>query len=118
MPKHSAILPAYPSRSIHGNHSEMTKFCGPKDTGYRSVSNQIWMWVDLLQRETDNQGRAEPRKQSPELENQSCSEKRFDTTEDDFGKVQHFGSVNSGGAPVFQGSQRAGRDFNVIYDRR
>jgi protein SERAC1 len=45
VPKHSAILAAYPNRGIHANHMDMTKFSSPQDAGYIAVSGQLWRWV-------------------------------------------------------------------------
>lgn len=113
VPKHSAILTSYPLRSIHANHSEMTKFSGPKDPGYISVSDQLWHWVDKLQKVREEQGAAGATPQSPEPRAQGQANTTLGVTEDTFRGQQHFGAVYSGGGPVFQGSQSAGRDFNV-----
>jgi hypothetical protein len=37
---------------------QMTKFSSNKDAGYVSVSDQLWLWVDTLQKEADAQAKA------------------------------------------------------------
>lgn len=41
MPDHSALLGAYPNRSIHGNHMQMVRFTGARDVGHVAVSDQL-----------------------------------------------------------------------------
>ncbi|KAJ5166726.1 uncharacterized protein N7482_005507 [Penicillium canariense] len=84
----SATLPGYQSRSIHGNHMEMTRFSGPKDPGYVAVSGQLWLWVY-------------------ELENQFPPA----PVATHHNRPQYL--IDSGGGAVFQGTQRAGRDINT-----
>jgi hypothetical protein len=45
----SAILNLNENAAISGTHITMTKFADKNDTGYRRVSNQIWLWVDEIQ---------------------------------------------------------------------
>ena len=54
MPQHSAILPAYGSKSIHANHMDMTKFEFADDPGYSDVSTTLWRWKKDLSTETKN----------------------------------------------------------------
>ncbi|KAJ9656083.1 hypothetical protein H2201_008655 [Coniosporium apollinis] len=113
VPDHSAILSAYPNRSIHANHMQMTKFSSAKDAGYVAVSDQLWLWVDALQKEAEAQAKAASASQVSPEEIRERRNRRFGTMQDVVSGSQHFGSVNSGGGPVFQGNQSAGRDFNV-----
>jgi protein SERAC1 len=113
VPKHSAILSAYPNRSIHANHMQMTKFSGTKDAGYVSVSDQLWLWVDTLQKEANAQAEAGSGLQMPAEEVRERRNRRFGTMQDVVSESQYSGSVNAGGGPVFQGNLSAGRDFNV-----
>ena len=99
MPKHSAILSAYPNCSIHANHIDIVRFSGPRDAGYIRVRDQLWLWVDVVQRKLEEQN-TEVR-QNP---NQMLS--------------HYSGTVFSSGGPVFQGSQNAGRDLNLNFGPR
>ncbi len=56
-----AILSAYPNRSIHGNHMEMTKFGSETDSGYIAVRDQLWLWVNALDKKTEAQSTEEIR---------------------------------------------------------
>ncbi|KAI9736938.1 MAG: hypothetical protein M1835_003291 [Candelina submexicana] len=51
VPKHSAILSAYGNCGIHANHMDMTKFSSANDAGYRAVSGQLWLWVNEIEEE-------------------------------------------------------------------
>jgi len=46
----SAILPAYMSIGIHGNHMGMTKFETKDDPGFISVAGELRRWVKELER--------------------------------------------------------------------
>ena len=54
MPQHSAILPAYGSKSIHANHMDMTKFDSAEDPGFMDVSTTLWRWARDLANESSN----------------------------------------------------------------
>ena len=91
----------------------MTRFSSVKDAGYVSVSDQLWLWVDTLQKEADAQAKAGSGLQMPAEEVREGCNRRFGTTQDVVSGSQYCGSVNAGGGPVFQGNLSAGRDFNV-----
>ena len=96
---------------------QMTKFSSTKDSGYVSVSDQLWLWVDTLQKEADAQADAGSGSQMPAEEVRERRNRRFGTMQDVSGS-QYCGSVNTGGGPVFQGNLSAGRDFNVSMGSR
>ncbi|KAI1452410.1 Alpha/Beta hydrolase protein [Annulohypoxylon moriforme] len=48
VPMRSAILPAYASIGIHGNHMDMTKFQDEDDPGFVSVAGELRRWVKEL----------------------------------------------------------------------
>lgn len=52
MPQHSAMLPAYGSKSSHANHMNMTKFESAEDPGFVNVSTTLWRWAKDLAKET------------------------------------------------------------------
>jgi protein SERAC1 len=93
VPKHSAILSAYPNRSIHANHMQMARFSGTKDAGYVSVSDQLWLWVDTLQKEADAQAKADSGLQIPAEEVRERRNRRFGTMQDVISGSQYCGSV-------------------------
>jgi protein SERAC1 len=92
---------------------QMARFSGTKDAGYVSVSDQLWLWVDTLQKEADAQAKADSGLQIPAEEVRERRNRRFGTMQDVVSGSQYSGSVNTGGGPVFQGNLSAGRDFNV-----
>jgi protein SERAC1 len=92
---------------------QMTKFSGVKDAGYVSVSDQLWLWVDTLQKEADAQAKVGSGLQMSAEEVREKRYSRFGPMQDVVSGTHYFGSVNTGGGPVFQGNQSAGRDFNV-----
>lgn len=47
VPKHSAILPAYPSYGIRANHMDMTKLTA-RNPGYEVVEGEIFKWIKEL----------------------------------------------------------------------
>jgi protein SERAC1 len=96
----------------------MTQFSGTKDAGYVSVSDQLWLWVDTLQKEADAQAKAGSESQIPAEEIRERRNRRFGTMQGVVSGSQYFGSVNAGGGPVFQGNLSAGRDFNVSMGSR
>lgn len=49
VPRHSAILLGSTPRSIRADHVNMTKFEGPQDDGYKSVSTVLWRWARQLE---------------------------------------------------------------------
>jgi hypothetical protein len=89
VPKHSAILPAYNSTSIHGDHTSMTRFTGKDDSGYVKVSDTLWLWISEIEKTNEERSR-----------NESLGTSNAG-----------YGFVNSGGGPVFIGSGNAGRDI-------
>jgi hypothetical protein len=97
---------------------QMTRFSGSKDAGYVSVSDQLWLWVDTLQKEADAQAKAGSGLQMPAEEVRERRNRRFGTMQDVVSGSQYCGSVNAGGGPVFQGNLSAGRDFNVSMGSR
>ena len=64
MPKHSAILPAFPSYGIHANHmvrrsilfcqsvlispQDMTKFDSGENAGYEAISGELFKWLKAI----------------------------------------------------------------------
>ena len=52
MPLHSALLPAYGSRSIYANHIDMTKFESADNPGCLDVSITLWRWSRGVSKET------------------------------------------------------------------
>jgi len=97
---------------------QMTKFSGTKDAGYVSVSDQLWLWVDTLQKEADAQAKVGSGLQMPAEEVRERRNRRFGTMQDVVSGSQYCGSVNAGGGPVFQGNLSAGRDLNVSMGSR
>ncbi|KAK3309276.1 uncharacterized protein B0T15DRAFT_573290 [Chaetomium strumarium] len=94
-PVHKIGMLSYPLisiKSIHMNHMDMMKFCGPRDAGYISVKDLLWLWVK------SSQGGGGTRIDFPEVRNK---------------RIQHFGPTYSGGGPVLQGTNSAGRDMNI-----
>jgi hypothetical protein len=72
---------------------DMTKFDGANDSGYIAVRDQLWLWVNALEK----------------IEAQSTEEIRERRNE----KYIYLGSVHSGGGSVFQGNLNAGRNINI-----
>lgn len=60
MPQHSAVLPAYGSKSIHANHIDMTKFESTEDSGFVDVSTTLWRWARDLSKEATATRDAQP----------------------------------------------------------
>src|SRR5580704_14496810 len=90
---------------------QMTRFSDAKDAGYVAVSDQLWLWIDNLQREAEAKAKADPTSQLSIEEIRDRRNRRFGTIQDiDGPQIQ---SVSSRGGPIFLGSQNAGRDFNV-----
>lgn len=88
----------------------MTKFSGAKDAGYVSISDQLWLWVNTVQNAADAQANAASALEVSAEEVRGVRNRRFQ----DISNESHYsGSVYSGGGPVFQGNQSAGRDFYV-----
>ena len=81
---------------------DIAKFSSAKDAGYIAVSDQLWLWADTLKKKTEAQCIEEIQERRNE---------KFGTKQN-VGSSVYSGSVNSGGGPVFQGNQFAGRDFN------
>ena len=98
VPRQSAILPAYPSASIHQNHSDMTKFASANDPGFIRVRDQLWLWTEAVR-----------------VKNISTREKEAEdsTSTESTDRAQQLSNVNSGGGPLFMGNLRAGRDINI-----
>ena len=80
----------------------MTKFTGATDDGYVKVQNQLWLWVDMIQKQNKK------KKDSAHSKERDSKEPR----ESEARQVAN-GPIYSGGGPVFLGSQNAGRDINV-----
>jgi hypothetical protein len=100
VPRHSAILSAYPGRSIHANHMEMTKFSSSTDLGYQVVSNQLWLWTD----EIGSEANTAPMRQLPPEELQAKSQQALSSAS---------GEVNASG-PVVYGAFSAGRNIGIF----
>jgi protein SERAC1 len=97
---------------------QMTRFSSAKDAGYVSVSDQLWLWVDTLQKKADAQAKAGSGSQMLAEEVRERRNRRFGTMQDAVSGSQYCGSVSAGGGPVFQGNLSAGRDFNVNMSSR
>ncbi|KAJ5734976.1 uncharacterized protein N7483_000101 [Penicillium malachiteum] len=93
VPSHSAILNPYPSLPIHGNQMQMKKFGNNRDPGYTDVRGRLWLWIDNLKLE------AQPAAGPEAIQARDSKPERY--------------LMFSGGGPVFQGDQIAGRDINV-----
>jgi hypothetical protein len=89
VPNYSAILNNYGSRSIHGNHMQITRFSGKTDQGYVAVSDQLWAWVETIK--------------SRSLQEDATAVPNY----------RKQGTIESGGGPIFLGTATAGRDFNI-----
>lgn len=119
MPQHSAILPAYGSKSIHANHMDMTKFESVEDPGFMDVSTTLWRWVRDLAKQTNvtsvvsetPQSQSEiPQSQSGLLEIKGGRA----PGENAWRSVNTFsGHNNTGGGRVFQGSIDAQGDVTI-----
>ena len=75
----------------------MTRLSGIKDAGYIGVSDQLWLWVDTLQKEANAQAKAGSGLQMPAEEVQERRNRRFGTMQDVVSGSQYCGSVNAGG---------------------
>ena len=122
VPQHSAILPAYGSKSIHANHMEMTKFASAEDPGFADVSTTLWRWARDLGKEIDHvtvipqvpygplgipESRSGPLlvEDDRSLRSQSGNKSQ---------SVNYFGGYNNtGGGRVFQGNIDATGNVNV-----
>ncbi|KAF1844989.1 uncharacterized protein K460DRAFT_354850 [Cucurbitaria berberidis CBS 394.84] len=123
VPRQSAILREYPNASIHQNHSDMTKFSGETDTGYVRVRDQLWLWVDAVNKnkkkpEVDThvpqtQLEAEDAPQAAASEPRSSERsQQYDQNECSRANRQNERNpISSGGGAIFMGNVRAGRDF-------
>lgn len=103
MPQHSAILPAYGSKSIHANHMDMTKFESVEDPGFVDVSTTLWRWVRDLANETNATSVVSeiPQSRSGRL----GIEGGRSTAENAWRSVNTFSGQNdTGGGRLFQGS--------------
>lgn len=80
----------------------MTKFASARDPGYVAVSDQLWLWVEALQREREAQVQA-----------QAFQESQLQQEPAGFQNSRPQYLIDSGGGPIFQGSQAAGRDINL-----
>lgn len=105
VPSHSAILSAYPNSGIHGNHMDMTRFSGPTDNGYVRVSEQLWLWVDTIERTLQSSAPAPS-------ELREKRNKKFGSMQDIDPQPERAGFFHSGGGPIIFGSQSAGRDIS------
>jgi hypothetical protein len=98
VPRQSAILPAYPSASIHQNHSDMTKFASANDPGFIRVRDQLWLWTEAVR-----------------VKNMSTrgEEVGDSTVRESKDSARQPRNINSGGGPLFMGNLSAGRDINM-----
>jgi hypothetical protein len=101
----------------------MTKFSGETDTGYVRVRDQLWLWVDAVNKKTQEmegestRAQAQPRLQEelqiisgPDHEN--GNQREHGRTEDARQSRQNErGAISSGGGAIFMGNVSAGRDF-------
>lgn len=94
----------------------MTKFSSSKDPGYVAVSDQLWLWVDALQKQSEAHAKVTAPDWRIPLEELRDKRKRLETTQET-GGFQYAGYTFSGGGPVFNGNQNVGRDFNFNMDR-
>ena len=112
MPLHSAILPAYGSRSIHANHMDMTKFEFADDPGFLDVSTTLWRWSRDLSNETVTSSIVSQVSQSqatlPAIEDGVLHEETIPRSMNSF-----YGQNNTGGGRVFQGSIVGKGNVNV-----
>lgn len=120
MPQHSAILPAYGSKSIHANHIDMTKFEYMEDSGFVDVSTTLWRWARDLAKETSVTGDVQPVGAQYPSEFPHSPPRPL-TIEDGRSQgnnmlpnVNEFsGQNNTGGGRVFQGSINSGGNVSV-----
>jgi hypothetical protein len=62
-----ATLGDYPNCGICADHIDMTKFHGPNDVGYQSVSSKLWLWANKVETEVEEARReAEPALPTPD----------------------------------------------------
>ncbi|KAJ5127296.1 hypothetical protein N7448_008075 [Penicillium atrosanguineum] len=94
VPDCSAILSDYGNRSIYAKHMVMTKSSNAKDPGFVSVSDQLWTWTNV-----------------PEIQAASVPVQNGRQYPD--GGPEHPYLIDSGGGPIFQGNQTAGRNINI-----
>jgi hypothetical protein len=87
----------------------MTKFTGATDDGYVKVQNQLWLWVGMIQKQNKKK---EVSADSKERDSKEPDSIEPDMKEPEARQVAN-GPINSGGGPVFLGSQNAGRDINI-----
>lgn len=86
---------------------DMTRFSGPGDAGYVRVRDQLWLWVDAVaQRSVED--RADRNNTNTRVHQEQPKQML----------LQYSGTVYSGGGPVFQGSQTAGRDLHFDFGSR
>jgi hypothetical protein len=112
VPKHSAILSAYPNKSIHANHMQMTKFGSSQDPGYVSVSSQLWLWVDAIEKvQAEASAQAGPQVTAEEV--RETRNRRFGTIQDIVQQQNSYGEVRNRDGIVVQGNQRAERDMTI-----
>lgn len=113
--KHSAILSSEESAAIHGTHITMTKFRDANDAMYKRVSDQIWLWVDELQRQTQERSSAKSKTCSQGVNESATGNPESRRGQLTIGNTWN-GPVNSGSGSVYQGNT-ASRDFIVSSSR-
>ncbi|CAN9242410.1 unnamed protein product, partial [Alternaria alternata] len=123
VPRQSAILPEYPSASIHQNHSDMTKFSGATDPGYVRVRGQLWLWVDAIdKRRSVERAQEHVRHQVSHIPEETCPPEHLiqpprqihqdETACEPVVNTSTTALPSSGGGPIFMGNVTAGRDLN------
>ncbi|KFZ17137.1 hypothetical protein V502_04730 [Pseudogymnoascus sp. VKM F-4520 (FW-2644)] len=124
VPKWSAVLDGYLSCGIHANHSNMTRYNGPHDTGYVRVRDQLLVWTrDLQTQIQDADGTTET--QPAETQHAvrpgirlggAASQSNQPPISETSGSI-YSGTVNSAGGPVFQGNQTVAGDWTLNFGK-
>ena len=91
---------------------QMTKFGSSRDSGYVSVSSQLWLWADAIEK-AQAEARAQAGQQVTVEEVRETRNRRFGTIPDITQQQNNYGEVRNRDGIVLQGSQRAGRDMTI-----